>query len=523
MRSQVSPAAVAVLALVWLAAASVSAQVDWSDVFPEEPAAAAKPAPAPAVKPPPAPVPVQAAKPAPPPPVQAVKPAAPPPVQAAKPVGPPPAAAPPVEAAKPAAPPPVAAPVAVAAPPRDGQLPALAEFGLKEGDVVSKDNVDQFTEILSPGLEWGVRYAFRMNVVEPKHIEMPRRYREATEKYSGQVQLGPGGTTLRNYVAGMPFPQIDPNDPDVAMKIMWNFYYSFRITDDFSEYLFEADTGPVGPGQPIRVERHYIIDSLRRLNYNGRLFVPPHPELPNPDGLRYKQSLHPMLEPFDLKGVGLTEYRYLDPSRQDDTWLYLPQLRRVRRMSSAQRSDALFGQDVDADSFYGYNGHIAWMSYSFLGERTILQTMHARNIPVKWQEPEDWVYDDVWEPRRVYVIEAKSKFPQYAYGKRIIFIDKQAWVVGNSDIYDRAGQLWKIWLNMFSFKKTEAPGATAYEDEMPFHHAIVAYDMQLAHATKVALPSTKATNLECHFFNQGEKAGINESFFTVAHLIEVGH
>lgn len=404
-----------------------------------------------------------------------------------------------------------------------GLLHSLAEFNLRESDVISRENMDQYSELLTPGLEWGVRYAWRMRLAEPKHIELPKRYREATEKYAGQVRLGPNKVTLENYVAGLPFPHIDANDPDAAMKIMWNFYYGPRIIDDFSELLFEGDTGTVTQGAPMQVERHYIVDAVRRLNYNGRLYVDPKPELPNPDGVRFKNSLHPLIEPFDLKGVGLTEQRYLDPTRQDDTWLYLPQLRRVRRMSSAQRSDALFGQDTDADSFYGYNGHIAWMSYRLLGERTILATMHAKNVPVKWQEPEDWVYDDVWEPREVWVIEAVSKMPQYAYGKRILFIDKQAWVVGLSDIYDRAGQLWKIWLNMFSYKRQEAPGTPVYDDEMGFHHAIVVYDMQLAHATKVALPSTKASDLECHFYNLGEKGGVTEGFFTVAHLIETGH
>src|SRR5262249_2125459 len=53
----------------------------------------------------------------------------------------------------------------------------------------------------------------------------------------------------------------------------------------------------------------------------------------------------------------------------DDTWLYMPSRRRVRRLSTAQRSDALFGQDADIDSFYGYAGHIAWMNWRFLGEK----------------------------------------------------------------------------------------------------------------------------------------------------------
>ena len=37
----------------------------------------------------------------------------------------------------------------------------------------------------------------------------------------------------------------------------------------------------------------------------------------------------------------------------------------------------------------------------------------------------------------LWVIEGTSKLPQYAYGKRLIFIDKEAWVVPYSDIFDR--------------------------------------------------------------------------------------
>ena len=44
-----------------------------------------------------------------------------------------------------------------------------------------------------------------------------------------------------------------------------------------------------------------------------------------------------LIEPFDLKGVGFTYNRYLDPARQDDSWLYYPLLKRARRLSTAQR------------------------------------------------------------------------------------------------------------------------------------------------------------------------------------------
>jgi hypothetical protein len=307
---------------------------------------------------------------------------------------------------------------------------------------------------------------------------------------------------------------------------MWNYYQNCFATDDWDARLFDADTGPIAKNGPFTVERHYIIDHIRRLSYIGRLWVDPKPELvPNSEGFRYKESIHPILEPFDLKGVGATFYRYLDPNRQDDSWLYLPQLRRVRRLSTAQRSDALFGQDSDIDSYYGYNGHIAWNNYRLLGQQTVLGVMHGRNAPVQWQTPEDWAFEENWEPRKVWVIEAISRLPQYAYGKRIIFIDQQSYVVTHSDIYDRSGQLWKIWLNDWSFKREAFPGAriAVYDGDMPFQHALMMVDMQLAHATKVSLPSSRSRGEEGHFFNMGEKSGTTEEFFTIADLVRTGH
>jgi hypothetical protein len=465
-----------------------------------------------------------------PPAAVAVEPAAPRKAAPRK-AEPPQVAAPPVEVA---AAPVAAAPVEVAAAPAgrthdgsgtvaDSDGSGALGFGLHPGDVISEKNMDKYKALLSPGLEWALHYGLRMTITAPKHIAMLKAYRDATEKYSGQVKLSSNGRLL-NWTAGQPFPVIDPNDPQVALKIMWNYEDNFFATDDLDQKNFDADTGSIGKGRGMTVERHYINDHLRRLTFVGRLYVDPKPALPNPEGVRDKESLHPLIEPFDLKGVGGTFYRYLDPDRQDDSWLYLPQLRRVRRLSTAQRSDALFGQDTDPDSYYGYRGQVGWMDWKFLGERTILAVMHGIHSPVKWQDPEDWIFDEVWEPRQVYVVEGTSKMPQYAYGKRVLFIDKEAWVVTTSDIYDRAGQLWKVWLNDWSYRKEAFPGAklSRYTEEMAYQPALLMVDTQLVHATKAALPSTRTPGEECWFFNMGAKSGTTEDFFTVAALVQGG-
>jgi len=155
----------------------------------------------------------------------------------------------------------------------------------------------------------------------------------------------------------------------------------------------------------------------------------------------------------------------------------------------------------------------------------VLGVYHAQHNPVKWNDPVDWAFDDVWEKRHVYVVEGVSKLPQYAFGKRVIFVDKETTTVPFSDIYDRSGELWKIWINDWAFRKKafDGAGVVEYEDEMGFQPAIVMVDMQLEHATKAALPSHRFPGEQGWYFNQGEKTGITEDWFTVAALVAAGH
>ncbi|HXJ33396.1 MAG TPA: DUF1329 domain-containing protein [Candidatus Eisenbacteria bacterium] len=399
----------------------------------------------------------------------------------------------------------------------------VATADVSPGDKINDSNVDKAKDLISPGLEWCIKHGLPITVVETKKVEWPRAYKEATEKYAGQVKLTPDGMNVQNYVAGQPFPALDPKDPQFAIKVMWNYEYGFvNGIDDTDLRNFDADTGSIPAKGPMTVERHFLLDHLRRLFWTGRLYVEPKPSKPNPNGYRAQQGLYPILEPFDLKGVGALGNRYTDSAKQDDSWLYLPSLRRVRRLSTAQRSDALFGQDTDVDSYYGYAGHISWMEWKFLGEKEVLGAVHAQHFPVKWDDKVDWAFDDVWEKRKVYVIEGISKLPQYAYSKRVLYIDKEYWGIPFSDIYDRSGELWKIWINDLSFRKS-VPGGIVYEDEMPFAPAIDMVDMQLEHATKASLPSPRFPGEQGWYYHQGEKAGITDDWFTVAALVGAGH
>jgi hypothetical protein len=293
---------------------------------------------------------------------------------------------------------------------------------------------------------------------------------------------------------------------------------------------FQVPSGPLTYKAPMVPDREFMIGDLRRLYYNGRLYVDPKPEMPNPDGVRYKEILSPVVAPFDMKGVGELGIRYLSAARQDDTWLYVPAIRRIRRMSTAQRSDSLFGQDTDQDSYWGFSGHIAWSDWKLLGVRDVLGVVHREHFrPERCPGGADFTYCDNWEKHRAYVIEGISKLPQYAYGKRVLYIDAEAWIVLNSDIYDKRGELWKVWMEFFSYRKQAHPGSKIiYDDEMGFTSAVMV-DIQMNHATIIMIPGPASPDPETWYFNKGPAApspyarGNVEEVFTVAHLTAAGH
>jgi hypothetical protein len=399
-----------------------------------------------------------------------------------------------------------------------------AEQVVPVGTVIDKTNFDKYREYFSPGVQWIIEHDVSVKVGPYKKIELSPPFRAATEKYSSQVKLSDDGMSLVNHIAGLPFTKIDPTDPNAAVKHMFNFNAAIAV-DDLDLRNFDCDTGTVGSnGEPLKVERHFLIEHIRRLYFRERLVIDPKPEMPSKDETRYKEALYPIVEPFDLKGTGFTVNRYLDHNRQDDTWLYLPQLRRVRRLSSAQRSDALFGQDTDQDSYAGYAGNVAWMSWKYLGEKTVLASMHSENLPVKWQGGSgNYMHDDVWEPRDVVIVEGASKLPQYAYSKRVIYIDKESIRIPYTDMYDQAGALWKVWVNNFKVAHKPIPTAKyGFDYDVTYNPSITMVDMQLVHATHCSLPSSRFESEQGWYVNLGDQEGTTEEYFALSAIIAAG-
>jgi len=197
----------------------------------------------------------------------------------------------------------------------------------------------------------------------------------------------------------------------------------------------------------------------------------------------------------------------------------------VRRLSSAQRSDALFGQDADIDSYGGYAGNPAWMDWRLVGTRRVLAPLHTRNFPAVWSRgAANFLFDDTWEMRDVYIVEGTSRIPDYAYSKRVLYIDRHSFVIPYTEMYDQKGVLWKAWVNQFNIGRKVFPGAVTavYDYEQQFIPALSIFDMQLEHATRCLLPSPSVEGEEGWYFNFGPAEGTVEEAFTVSSIIASG-
>ena len=88
---------------------------------------------------------------------------------------------------------------------------------------------------------------------------------------------------------------------------------------------------------------YFTIGHFAFYNNIGRIEVPPVPTDPDAteSGVRYRFAYYPMLEPSSIRGYGMIRFRHIDPKVEDNTWIFNPQSRRLRRQSPEILTDAL--------------------------------------------------------------------------------------------------------------------------------------------------------------------------------------
>jgi hypothetical protein len=423
-----------------------------------------------------------------------------------------------------------------------GLVASVAHAGsVKPGDLISPDNASAVADLVSPGNFALVKQGMRMKIVPTERLEWPPPYKAATEKYASQVILNNKGE-LENYVAGLPFPAIDPNDPQVATKVMWNFSYRPESTDDADIHEVEMESNSATSTATIE---HFVLGHVSYYYNTGRTEVQPIPTDPEgvAPGIRYRFRAFPFEEPFEIRGTGIVRYRYIDPSKEDNTWAYNPAGRHVRRLAANILSDVLppcskmggggggagghaggasgctgatFVNNIDPDSMFGFAAKVEDFNYRLLGSKPMLASVHAGSVPAKPCQFDNnrSVCPENWEMRSLYVIEANAK-PQSWHQligsdgvlirKRILYVDSEGWFITASDQYDRDGTLWKTIATFSTYRDRPVPDAQVaiFPFKRIFQTAMIDEDLQSGYSTVVYTPGHESQDRECWYINMG--------------------
>jgi Protein of unknown function (DUF1329) len=236
---------------------------------------------------------------------------------------------------------------------------------------------------------------------------------------------------------------------------MWNLWYRYLPRVEINKVI-----------NLLLIDKYHQVFSEVAFNDYMRLAHVSEPGLPiyTPEAKDIDIALYlELTEPEQSKyTVSLIIY-FVDPTRIQEIWSFVPSLRRPLRLSASARCAPAAGSDsTTEDQKSGFNMLLSetygtLMAHKMLLMSNSLNTDYPSSIdfadsatvhqwgfdtgvawppaPAKWELGESWVV----EARRV-----KEKLAGYCYGNRRMNIDARDYHLPGQELYDMGGKLWKL-------------------------------------------------------------------------------
>ena len=409
--------------------------------------------------------------------------------------------------------------------------PSAVLADVEPGDRIDSTNWQKVEGLLPESvLEWVKKGEFILDIGELEYDPGPFKPSyclEATPKNEGKYDVDEKGDLIDKstgkhpaFMLGLPFPTIDMDDPMAAYKYMWNQFihrdswgnarYSYLVT-------WVNDKG---------VERE-VAGQYRSVVFTA---CPANEDIPNPDHLQM-MDIVTVQKPYDLAGTSIMTWRYMT-DRPDGVFAYVPAIRRVRRLSPANRSDAFVGSDFCQDDICTYDGKISAFDWKVLGTGEVLAP-YPTKAPDRvvldngqWKTTADlhgtvWGYEDkawdgakwaptnsIWVKRPVLILEGTPKDTYYNYGKQIFYVDPEVFLGYYKVIYDRSGEYWKTLV--VSYGGGESADKTSMQLFFVYYHLIVDDRTHHASVNEAVSPEKPAYYLADNPTNDYSLAGFQK-------------
>ncbi len=133
------------------------------------------------------------------------------------------------------------------------------------------------------------------------------------------------------------------------------------------------------------------------------------------EGENGDKTISTFLSPADVKGTKVLGHEHID--RDDDQWLYLPALKRVKRIASRNKSGSFMGSEFSYEDIGNQN----YQKYTYTGE------------------PQTVMLDGI----ECYKGERVPKDKNSGYTKQISWVDTKDFLIQKVEYYDRKEELLK--------------------------------------------------------------------------------
>ncbi len=203
------------------------------------------------------------------------------------------------------------------------------------------------------------------------------------------------------------------------------------------------------------------------------------------EGISYKDIVI-MTYPTEIKGLAVLTWTYEDPNRDQNVWLWIPSLKKVRKISASQDDDAFMGSDFTVEEVS--TRRFEDETYKLIGEKNFIGYKFEQTGEVKFKNIP------------CFVIECIPNKPHWYYSKRIVWVDKDTGGSIFEEYYDKKDKLFKtifrewIWTDLETKK---------YQTQV----SLECKDLRTGHRTTILMKDTK--------YDQG----LSEYNFTVKALM----
>ena len=188
------------------------------------------------------------------------------------------------------------------------------------------------------------------------------------------------------------------------------------------------------------------------------------------DNMKDTKQIMFFLYPGDVKGTGFLTWEYDKIGKDDDKWLYLPAMKKTRRISgSSSKTDYFMGTDF---------------TYDDMGDRNVDEDTHKL------------LREETLNGQKCWVLESKPKTSGEIYTRKVSYIRQDALIAMKIEYYDKLNKLHRV-LTTSDIKKVNGFWTQG---------KMLMKNVQTEHQTLL------------EFKNQKYNISVNDNLFTVSKL-----